>query len=111
MFLSKKKIAALSLVSVLAVTGCACNTDTSRNQSDKNGAAQYVQDTAITTRVKSDLMNASNIHSFISVTTTDRVVTLSGTVRRYQEKVTAVDIARKVPDVAAVKDAIVVKPK
>ncbi len=78
---------------ILALAGCA-------GAGEKTGT--YVDDSWITTKVKSDLLAAKDVSStHISVTTTNGVVTLTGTAATTQESNKAAEIAR---DVAGVKD-------
>jgi hyperosmotically inducible protein len=82
----------------LALAGCA-------GAGQKTGT--YVDDSWITTKVKSDLLAAKNISStHISVTTTQGVVTLTGTAATTQESNKAAEIARGVAGVKDVKNDI-----
>jgi osmotically-inducible protein OsmY len=83
---------------MLGLVGCA-------NTGEKTGA--YVDDSWITTKVKSDMLAAKGISSNnINVATTKGVVTLSGTAATTQESNKAVDIARSVAGVTAVENNI-----
>jgi osmotically-inducible protein OsmY len=67
----------------------------------------YVDDSLITTKVKSDLLAAKDVSStHISVTTTKGVVTLTGTAATTQESNKAAEIARGVSGVKAVENQI-----
>jgi osmotically-inducible protein OsmY len=67
----------------------------------------YVDDSWITTKVKSDLLATKDISStHISVTTTKGVVTLTGTAATTQESNKAAEVARGVAGVKDVKNDI-----
>ena len=107
----------LSILPIFLVSGMAwSNTDTSTNasttakQSETTG--QFVSDTAITTKVKSELMTSKDIKSLsISVATDKGIVTLSGDVKNALQKKTAVKIAAHVKGVKSVKDELIVNSK
>ena len=83
---------------ILALAGCA-------GAGEKTGT--YVDDSTITTKVKSDLLAAKDISStHISVATTNGVVTLTGTAATTQESNKAAEIARGVAGVKDVKNDI-----
>jgi hyperosmotically inducible protein len=83
---------------ILALAGCA-------DAGEKTGT--YVDDSWITTKVKSDLLAAKDVSStHISVTTTKAVVTLTGTAATTQESNKAAEIARGVAGVKDVKNDI-----
>ena len=83
---------------MLGLAGCA-------NTGEKTGA--YVDDSWITTKVKSDLVSAKGISSNnISVNTTKGVVTLTGTTPTAQESNKAVEIAHSVAGVTGVENNI-----
>jgi osmotically-inducible protein OsmY len=66
-----------------------------------------VDDTSITTRVKTALLNDPEIKALsIDVATSNGVVTLSGQVRSAQERDKAVETARRTTGVADVKSAL-----
>jgi len=85
-------------VLIAGLVGCA---DTGQ----KTGA--YVDDSWITTKVKSELIaeNDTKAHN-ISVNTTKGVVTLTGTAETTQESNKAAEIARRVEGVKAVENDI-----
>jgi hypothetical protein len=71
---------------ILALAGCA-------GAGEKTGT--YVDDSTITTKVKSDLLAAKDISSaHISAATTNGIVTLTGTAATTQESNKAAEIAR-----------------
>ena len=87
-------------VLLLGLAGCA-----SSGTGQKTGA--YVDDSWITTKVKSDMIADLDVKAHnISVETTKGVVTLSGTAETAQEADKAVAIARGIKGVAAVKNHI-----
>jgi hyperosmotically inducible protein len=74
-------------------------------------AGTYVEDTVITTKVKTALLKEKNLKSTaVSVETRDGVVLLSGFVRDEGQKDRALKAASSVGGVASVKDALVVRP-
>lgn len=85
-------------VLILGLAGCA-------NTGEKTGA--YVDDSWITTKVKSDMVADKHVSSRnISVNTTKGVVTLTGTAATAQESNKAAEIARGVAGVKAVDNNI-----
>lgn len=60
-------------------------------------AGQQISDTWITTKVKSTLLYSSNVHGRdISVTTTEGIVTLTGTLGSGAERALAIELARSI---------------
>jgi osmotically-inducible protein OsmY len=97
-------VSAVIMMVVFFVTSCS----STRTQEDAN---QYVQSSAITTKVKSDLLADERINALqINVKTFKGVVQLSGFVDSYKQKLRAVNIARNVSGVVDVEDSLVVKP-
>jgi osmotically-inducible protein OsmY len=83
---------------LLGVVGCA-------NTGTKTGA--YVDDSWITTKVKSDMVADHDVSAHnITVNTTKGVVTLSGTAATAQESTKAAEIARGVAGVKGVENDI-----
>ena len=83
---------------LLAVAGCATT-----------GA--FFGDAAITTRVKTAIFNEPTLKVMnISVATEDKVVYLSGSVKSRAERARAIQVARKVEGVKAVKHELAVTP-
>lgn len=71
-------------------------------------AGDYMDDAAITTKVKADILSDPLLKvSQIEVTTTNGVVKLSGTVDSQQSIDRAVEIARSLKDVKSVDNALV----
>lgn len=96
--------AAMTTVTLLAVSGCAVT----RGQ-ETVGA--YVDDTTITTRVKARFVENKDVDaSAISVETLNGTVMLSGFAKSTMEKTSAERIAREVNGVKAVKNEIAIHP-
>jgi osmotically-inducible protein OsmY len=96
--------ATLAALSLVAVSGCAVT----RGQ-ETVGA--YVDDTAITTAVKSRYVGNKDVDaSSIRVETLNGTVMLSGFAKSDIEKSSAESIARKVNGVKSVKNEIAVRP-
>ena len=75
-------------------------------------AAEAVTDAGITTKVKSKLLADPDVSGLrIDVDTSDRVVTLTGTVNSSAEKARALDLAGKVENVKRVEDKLTVRPR
>jgi hyperosmotically inducible protein len=101
----KRKVAAAIVLLILIATFMAC-ASTSKHES----TGQYVDDSVITSKVKTQLANDDFLKSFqISVETYKGVVQLSG----FVDSQTAVDkagqIARSVGGVKSVKSNLIVK--
>jgi osmotically-inducible protein OsmY len=72
---------------------------------------ETIDDTTITTRVKTSMLNDPAVGGLrIDVDTFKGVVTLSGSVKNDAEKQQAVALARRTPGVIEVKDALQVNP-
>jgi osmotically-inducible protein OsmY len=83
---------------IVGLAGCA-------GSGEKTGT--YVDDSWITTKVKSDMLAAKDVSStHISVSTTKGVVTLTGTAATMQESNKATEIARTVSGVKGVENDI-----
>src|SRR4030095_13539343 len=96
--------AALATAALVAASGCAVT----RGQ-ETTGA--YVDDTAITTAVKSRFVDNKDVDaSSIGVETLNGTVMLSGFAKNTLEKTTAESLARKVNGVKSVKNEIAVRP-
>jgi osmotically-inducible protein OsmY len=96
--------AALATVALLAASGCAVT----RGQET---AGAYVDDTAITTAVKSRFADNKDVDaSSIGVETLNGTVMLSGFAKNTLEKTTAESLTRKVNGVKSVKNEIAVRP-
>ena len=88
-------------VLIAGLTGCA-------GSGEKTG--MYVDDSVITSKVKSEMIVEKGIHSTdISVTTIKGVVTLTGTVASKDESNKAADLARNISGVTSVENNLKVK--
>jgi len=91
------------LVVIAAFMGCA-STDT------KSGTGEYIDDTVITTKVKTAIFAEPDLKSLqISVETFKGVVQLSGFVDSAQSVKKAADVARGVKGVVSVKNDLIVR--
>lgn len=89
---------------LLSVSGCAV-------MRGQETVGAYVDDTGITTTVKSRFIENKQVDaSAISVETLNGVVMLSGFAKNSTEKSTAETIAQNVNGVKGVKNSIVVRP-
>lgn len=94
----------IAVTLVTTVAGC-----TSSPKHESTG--QYVDDSVITTKVKSALLNEPTLKSAeINVETYKGVVQLSGFVRSQANISTAVNTAKGVEDVKSVKNDMRLKP-
>jgi osmotically-inducible protein OsmY len=99
----KRVFAILAAALMLAALGCA---GTEKRQS--TGA--YLDDTAITTKVKTAIFNEPTLKvNDIKVDTNASVVLLRGVVPSQADMMKAGDIARAVPGVAAVRNDLQIK--
>lgn len=97
-------LAALVAALLLAAGGCAVT----RGQ---ESAGAYVDDTAITTRIKARFVESPEVAaSSIRVETLNGTVMLSGFAKNATEKSAAEKIAREVNGVRAVRNEILVRP-
>lgn len=93
----------LGAVLVIALSGCA-------GGPKKASTGEFVDDTIITTRVKTELFKEPDIKSAqVAVETFKGEVQLSGFVSNRQTIDKAVAIARKVPGVKSVKNSLVLR--
>lgn len=97
-------ITAFSGLALLLSTGCAVTRD-----QETMGA--YIDDSVITSTVKSRLFDEKNVDgSAVSVETLNGTVMLSGFAKNAEEKKTAETIATKVKGVKSVKNDLLVRP-
>lgn len=97
-------VAALALLAMFAVSGCAVT----RGQ-ETVGA--YVDDATITTQIKSRFVENRDVDAAsIKVETLNGTVMLSGFAKNATEKSTAEAIARRVNGVKSVRNEIAVRP-
>jgi len=95
--------AAVSAVALLSAAGCAVT----RGQET---TGSYVDDTAVTTRVKAKFAEDKTVSAMsIGVETMRGTVQLSGFAKSLDEKMQAEKLARSVSGVVAVKNDIVVR--
>lgn len=95
--------AALFAVSAVELGGCAV-------ARDQSTVGQFVDDSAITTRVKARFAESPVVSAMaLNVETLNGVVQLSGFAKNATERTTAEQIAREVPNVKSVKNNIVVR--
>lgn len=88
---------------LLAVAGCA-------STATKEGTGEYVDDTVITTKVKAQIFNEPTLKSReLNVETFKGTVQLSGFVSSQADVNKAVELARSVKGVTAVKNDIRIK--
>jgi len=98
MNLLKRTTTLLVVTLVLGTAGCA-------------STGGFFGDAAITTRVKTAIFNEPELKVMnIGVSTEENVVHLSGTVKTRAERAKAIQVARKVEGVKAVKSDLAVKP-
>jgi len=96
-----KYLACFALIT--AFMGCAA---TQKHES----TGQYVDDSVITTKVKSAIFNESSLKTLqINVKTYKGVVQLSGFVDSAQSVTKAGEVAQRVADVVSVKNDLIVK--
>ena len=94
----KRATAILAALAIATTVGCAA---TAKHES----TGQYVDDTAITAKVKKDIFDEPTLKSAeINVETFKGVVQLSGFVRSQENINTAVQVARNVKGVSSVKN-------
>lgn len=86
------------VMALASVLGCA-------STSTQEGTGEYVDDTVITSRVKSAIFGDPTLKSAeINVETFKGIVQLSGFVGTVADQRKALELARKVPGVKSVKD-------
>ncbi len=97
-------VLALLATAIVSVTGCAV-------MRDQESVGAYIDDTAITTRVKARFVEDSTVDAAsISVETMKGTVQLSGFAKSSDERSRAESIARGVSGVIAVQNRIAVRP-
>lgn len=100
-----KTLAALCIAVVMAMAISAC-APTAKSE----GTGGYLDDTVVTTKVKSALLGEKNLKSTeISVETFKGRVQLSGFVSSRQDANRAVQITRGVPGVKSVNDQMLIR--
>ncbi len=107
----KKRVTLLSMLLCVALTPVVLTATGCRRAEYSRSTGQYLDDKAISTKVKSSLLTSSGVPgTSIEVTTFDRVVQLSGFVDTAAQKDRAEQLARSVAGVRAVKNNIVLRP-
>jgi osmotically-inducible protein OsmY len=102
--ITAKLFAAVLVASTLTMGGCAV-------QRDQSTVGQYVDDATITTQVKARFADNPSVSAMaIKVETLNGTVQLSGFAKSADERDAAVNIARNVPNVKAVKNDIIIRP-
>ncbi|WP_174849618.1 BON domain-containing protein [Yersinia artesiana] len=100
-----KTISALCVAVIMAMAISAC-APTAKSE----GTGGYIDDTVVTTKVKSALLGEKNLKSTeISVETFKGRVQLSGFVSSRQDANRAVQITRSVPGVKSVSDQMLIR--
>ncbi len=101
-----RKRLVLLFVSLLSLTLAGCAADT------KQRAAEYFDDSTITTKVKTKLFDDPQTSGFaITVKTYKGTVQLSGFVNSDKEKTRAEELTKGVPGVKDVKNDLIIKAK
>ena len=102
--ITSKFMAAVMVASTLGLGGCAVTRDQST-------VGQFVDDAGITAQVKARFAESPEVSAMaIKVETLNGTVQLSGFAKSANERNMAESIARKVNNVRAVKNDIVVRP-
>lgn len=93
----------LALLLALLLAACA-------GSPGQSSTGEYIDDTVLTTRVKSALLNDASVSGFsINVETYKATVQLSGFVKTVAERNRAVQLARAVPRVRQVRNDILIR--
>jgi hyperosmotically inducible protein len=96
-------IASVSAIALIGATGCAVTRD-------QQSVGAYVDDAALTTRVKAKFAEDKAVSAMaISVETLNGVVQLSGFAKSAEEKAMAERLARDTSGVRAVRNDIIVR--
>ena len=97
-------ITALSVLALMAGSGCAV-------QRGQESVGQYVDDSVITTQIKSRMTESTAVAaSSISVETLKGTVMLTGFAKSNAEKAAAEKIARDINGVKSVRNDIAIRP-
>jgi osmotically-inducible protein OsmY len=103
--MNSRNIYAIFFLSLFSLTLLGCGAT-----STSEGTGEYIDDTVITTKVKAAILNTSSLSVFeINVETFKGVVQLSGFVSSQGDINTAMQVARDIKGVTAVKNAMRVK--
>ena len=99
----KRSTAFLAAALLLSVLGCAAT-------STQESTGEYIDDSVITSKVKTAILNEPSLKVFqINVETYKNVVQLSGSVATKVEMDTAVELARSVNGVRSVRNDLQLK--
>jgi hyperosmotically inducible protein len=102
------KLLILTLAALPLFPACAASTSSVRATPSSPGA---MDDTAVSARVKTVLLNDAQVNATkIDVTTNGGVVTLTGSVRSKAEEARAIELARHVTGVRDVKSTLQAGP-
>jgi osmotically-inducible protein OsmY len=100
----KRTAALVAAAALLALAGCASEGE------KQSSAGAYIDDAAITTKVKTAIFNEPSLKLFdIGVTTEDKIVHLTGSVKTRAEMAKAVELARNVSGVKSVRNELKLK--
>lgn len=100
-----RKLGQILLAFTLALTLAAC-----AGGAKQASTGEYIDDTVLTSRVKSALLNDPNVSGLsINVETFKGTVQLSGFVKTVAERNQAVKLSRAVPGVRQVKNDILIR--
>jgi osmotically-inducible protein OsmY len=110
---SLKRYSALFLaLAFISLSGCATDNDRSERSGTGETAGTYLDDSVVTTKVKTALFNEPGLDSGeITVETYKGVVQLSGFVESQNDINNAVEVVRKVEGVKSVKNDMRLKTK
>ena len=104
MYIRTTLVAAMTAVVLLTTSGCAIHRD-------QETVGAYIDDTTITTQIKSRFAEDKQVAATsIRVETLNGTVMLSGFAKSATEKNTAEAIARRVNGVRSVKNEIAIRP-
>jgi osmotically-inducible protein OsmY len=105
MSLPNRMLAVVAVAALLGLAGCATDSD------KKEGDGNFLNDSGITAEVKTMIFNQTGFRTFnVNVTTENRVVHLTGTVKSREEMTKVVEAARRVGGVRSVKNDLKIQP-
>ncbi|TAK80310.1 MAG: BON domain-containing protein [Betaproteobacteria bacterium] len=100
----KRATVLIAAAALLALAGCASEGE------KQSSAGAYIDDAAITTKVKTAIFNEPSLKLFdIGVATEDKVVHLTGSVKTRAEMAKAAEVARNVSGVRSVRNELKIK--
>jgi hyperosmotically inducible periplasmic protein len=104
-----KKLLLLACLASLALPACVVGSQAIRATPDTSAMGAAMDDTTITTRVKTVLLNDPQVAATkIDVSTAGGVVTLSGSVKSKAEEARAIELTRQITGVRDVKSTLLV---